>query len=319
MTPLKTLQTAPARTNDLFAQLAETGPGAVKTRERLFDALKAEIALSLRLQHDLLLPALKTYAGTKTVVAQTGERLAAMNALLRRLDAEPREGEDFLTGVAELKAALQAHIREEKDSVATQLQKLDEEELQTLADRFEAVRAEAEATARHEAEVERAQARREREREEARQAAADEAQREERRLAREAKAAAQAAERDAREAVEQTARAAAVPAEATRATTEAGLKAMGEATRSFAAVAERGSVYARAAQDASREWATWAQAHAQNQIGGFRALLQCRTPQDLIALQARMVQETVELMLDANSRISGIAAAARQQSAGRAG
>ncbi|HEX8569380.1 MAG TPA: phasin family protein [Caulobacteraceae bacterium] len=319
MTPLKTLQTSPARTNDLFAQLAETGPGAVKTRERLFEALKAEVALSVRLQHDLMLPALKKHAGTKTVAAQTGERLGAIKSLLGRLDGEARDGEDFLTGVAELKAALQAHMREEKGALATQLQKLDEEELQTLADRFEAVRAEAEATARHDAEVERAQARRQREREEARQAAVEEAAREERRLAREAKAAAEAVERDTREAVEQTARAAELPAEAARAGADAGLRAVGETTRSFAAAAERGSAYARAAQDASREWASWAQAHAKNQMGGLSALLQCRTPQDLIALQTRMMRENVELLLETGTRVSGIAASAGREPAGRAG
>jgi hypothetical protein len=200
MTPLKTLQTDSARADDLFSQLAETSPGAVKARERLFGELKEEITLLARLEHDHLLPVLKKHAGTKTVVAQTGGRLKELNALLRRLEGAPKEGDDFLVQVNELKAAFQEHLREEKSALLPKVQKaLSDEEVQAVAERVEIDRAEVEATARHEAEVQRAEARRLREKEAARVAAAEEAEREARRVAREERAAAQAAELKARE------------------------------------------------------------------------------------------------------------------------
>lgn len=334
MTSLKTIQTSPTRANELFAQLAETTSGSVKTRERLFEELKGEIELSVRLEHDHLLPVLKKHDGAKTIVAQTGERLRELNALLRRLDKAPKEGDDFLASVAELKAAFQAHLRDEKSELLPKVQKkLSDEEMQAVAERIEADRAAVDAAARHEAELQRAEARRQREREDARQAAAEATEREARRIVREERAAVQAAERDAREAVEQTARAIAAPLETAQATAGAGLRAAarathrsleqvtevvratGETTRSFAAIAQSGSMLAQAGQDTSREWTNWAQSRARNQVAGFAALMQCRTPQDLIGLQGRLARENVELLLQTGARVSGIATATGQNAA----
>ncbi|MBW3560724.1 MAG: phasin family protein [Proteobacteria bacterium] len=334
MTPLKTLQTSPTRANELFAQLAESTSGAVKTRERLFSQLKEEIELLARLEHDHLLPVLKKHPGTKTIVAQTGERLRELNALLRRLDQAPKEGDEFLTQVKELKAAFQLHLRNEKNVLLPKVQKaLSDEETQTVADRIEADRAQAEASAREEAEAQRADARRQRERQEAREAAAQAAEREAQRLEREERAAARAAERDAREAVEQTARAVAAPVEMAEASARASLRAAagvaqrsleqsaevvrttGETTRSFAAVAQSGAMLTQAAQGASREWMSWARTRTENRVAGFTALMQCRTPQDVIGLQGRLVREDAELLLDARARIFGIAAATAQDAA----
>ena len=334
MTPLKTLQTSPTHANELFAQLAETTPGAVKTRERLFDALKIEIELLARLEHDHLLPVLKKHAGTKTIVAQVGERLKALDALLQRLDKAPKDGDDFVGGVAELKTAFQAHLRDEKNVLLPKVQKaLSDEEVQSVAERIEADRAEVEAAASHEAEVQRAEARRKREQEQARLAAAEDAEREARRASRAERAAAKAAEDEARQAVEQTARAVAAPVEAVRASADAGLRAAagaaqrslervtevvrttGETTRSFAAVAQSGAVVAQAAQDASREWTSWVQTRTQNQIAGVTALMQCRTLQEVIGLQSRLVREDVELLLETGAKVSGLANSTAQNAA----
>ena len=53
MTLRTMMQAGPARANELFSKLAETSDGAVKTRERLFAELKAELELhaSLEEQH----------------------------------------------------------------------------------------------------------------------------------------------------------------------------------------------------------------------------------------------------------------------------
>ena len=39
------MQAGPAKANELFARLAETSDGAVKTREKLFTELKSELEL----------------------------------------------------------------------------------------------------------------------------------------------------------------------------------------------------------------------------------------------------------------------------------
>lgn len=363
MTPLKTLQTDSARADELFAKIAETTPGAIKTRERLFEELKEEIELLTRLEHDHLIPVLKKHAGTKTIVARTGQRFEELKALLSRLEEAPKEGDEFLAQVAELRTAFQQHLSDEKTALLPKVQKaFSEEEIETIAERIEMDRAEVAATSRHEAEVERAEARRQREQEAARQAAAEAAEREARRLAREERAqaaeqeaarqaaaeaaerevrrlareeraAAQAAEQEAREAAEQVARAAALPVDTAQAGAGAVLRAtaqgaqrsidqitqlfgaVGESTRSFAVVAQSGAVFTQAAQEASREWTQWAQTRAKNQVAGLGALMQCRSPQDLIALQGRLVREEMELLLETSARVTGLAADKTQDAA----
>ncbi len=334
MTPLKTLQTSPTRANELFAQLAATTPGAMKTRERLFSELKNEVELLARLEHDHLLPVLAKHAGTKTIVAQAGERLKELNALLRRLDQAPKDSDDFLVQVAELKTSFQQHLRDEKKALLPKVQKaLSDEEAQTVAERIAADRAGVEASAREEAEAQRAEARRRREQEEAREAAAEAAERETRRIEREERGAAKAAKREALEAVERTARAVTAPVDIARASAGASLRAAagaaqrsvdqsaeiirntGETTRSFAAVAQSGAMLAQVVQNTSLEWMNWAQTRAENRVAGLTALMHCRTPQDAIGLQGRLMREDAELLLDTRARISGFAASTAQDAA----
>ncbi|MDP8916162.1 MAG: phasin family protein, partial [Pseudomonadota bacterium] len=155
------------------------------------------------------------------------------------------------------------------------------------------------------------------------------AAREARRLEREERAAVQATEREAREAVEQTARAVAAPVEIAKASLRAAagaaqrsveqsaevVRTTGETTRSFAAVAQSGAMLTEAARGASREWMNWARTRTGNQVAGLAALMQCRTPQEAIGLQARLLREDVELLLDTGARISGIAASTAQDAA----
>ena len=49
------MQAGPARANELFAKLAGTSAGAVKTREKLFSELKAELELHTSLEEQHLL------------------------------------------------------------------------------------------------------------------------------------------------------------------------------------------------------------------------------------------------------------------------
>jgi CCR4-NOT transcriptional regulation complex NOT5 subunit len=263
--------------------------------------------------------------------------LRAIGILLRRLENTPKQEEAFLAGVAELKAIFQQHLRDEKGALLPKVQKaLGDEEIQKVAERVEADRAGAEATARREADVQRARARLERETEQARQAAAEAAQREARRLEREKRAneraaraaaeaaeATEAAEREARERLEQSARTAAVPVVTATAMGTAGaseamemLQSTAETARSHATAVPADLAFAQAAQDASREWMSWAQTRAQNQVAGLTALLQCRTLHDVIGLQGRLVREDMELFMATGARISGIAAASSPAAAG---
>ena len=64
------LQTSPAKANELFAKLLDTSDTAVKTREKLFSELKAELDLLAKLEEEHLFPILRKHRGTKGLVSE---------------------------------------------------------------------------------------------------------------------------------------------------------------------------------------------------------------------------------------------------------
>src|SRR6476619_7756913 len=72
----------PAKANDLFAKLSETSDGAVKTRERLFAELKAELEFHTSLEEQHLFPVLRRTPETKDLVAPT--RSATTRSCVRK-------------------------------------------------------------------------------------------------------------------------------------------------------------------------------------------------------------------------------------------
>src|SRR3954468_5533188 len=161
---LKTLmQAAPARANDLFARLAETSDGAVKTREKLFTELKAELELHTSLEEQHLFPVLRKNA-EKELVADAIRDNRELQARLDELQALPKGDESFLDKLKELQKAFRQHARDDKTEILPAVQRaLSEEEVQTVAEKIEAGRAEAEQAKQDEAEERRAKARQERE------------------------------------------------------------------------------------------------------------------------------------------------------------
>lgn len=178
MTIRQLIHDGPAKANELFAKLAETGDGAVKTRERLLAELQAELELLAGLEERHLLPVLRKHPGTKDLVADIRADNKQVRALLAELEGVPKQGETFPAKLAELRGVFQRHVRDEKRELLPAVAKaLSEEEKQALVERVEAGKAEAEAARREEAERQRAEAKRERERAEAEEAKRQEAER----------------------------------------------------------------------------------------------------------------------------------------------
>ncbi len=92
MTTIRQLiQTSPARANELFAKLAETSDGAVKTRERLFAELKAELEQHTSLEEQHLFPVLRRNPETRGLVADAVKDNKELRAKLAELDALPKD------------------------------------------------------------------------------------------------------------------------------------------------------------------------------------------------------------------------------------
>jgi hypothetical protein len=161
MTTIRQLiQTSPAKANELFAKLTETSGNAVKTREKLFADLKAELELQIKLEEQHLFPVLKKRKETKDLVSGALNDNKQTRKLLTELERTPKESEEFASKVAELRKAFQQHVRDErKELLPAVLKALDDEEAEAIVEKIEgAKRAEAEAAKRAEAEERRAAA-----------------------------------------------------------------------------------------------------------------------------------------------------------------
>ena len=142
MTINQLVQSSPANANELFAKLAATGNGAVKTRENLFSDLKAELELHSRLEEEHLFPVLKKHKETKELVRAAIEDNKQTRALLSELEEMPKEGEEFLPKLAELRKAFQKHVRDEKKELLPAVKTaLSNEEAQGITERVEADKA----------------------------------------------------------------------------------------------------------------------------------------------------------------------------------
>jgi len=153
------LQTSPAKANDLFAKLVDTSDSAVKTREKLFSDLGAELELLARLEEEHLFPVLRKHKETKALVSEVLADNKQMRTLLDELETTPKDSEEFATKVAELRKIHQKRVRDEKNELLPAILKaLSDDEAQAIVEKIEGERAEIEDEKRAEAEQRRAEA-----------------------------------------------------------------------------------------------------------------------------------------------------------------
>ena len=161
------LQTSPAKANELFAKLVDTSDTAIKTRERLFADLKAELDLLAKLEEEHLFPVLRKHKETKALVSEALGDNKQTRKLIAELERTPKESEEFASKVAELRKVFQQSVRDDKNELLPAvLEALSDEEAKDIVEKIEGEKAEIEESRRAEAEQRRAEARRERELEE---------------------------------------------------------------------------------------------------------------------------------------------------------
>lgn len=165
MTLRTLMQTGPAKANELFAKLSDTSDGAVKTREKLFAELKAELELHIGLEEQHLFPILRRQAETKQIVAEAIKDNKALRAKLDELEALPKNDEAFPQGLKELQKTFRQHARDDKRELLPAVQRaLSDDQVQSVAEKMEVGLAEAEQARHDEVEARRAKVRQERER-----------------------------------------------------------------------------------------------------------------------------------------------------------
>jgi len=164
MTLRTLMQAGPAKAIELFGRLSETSNGALKTRERLFAELKAELELHVELEEQHLFPVLRMNGETKELIAGAIKDNKELRAQLSELEALPKNDESFLGKLGELQKAFRQHARDDKRNLLPAVERaLSEEQVQTIVEKMEGTLAEVDQTQHERAEEKRAVARRERE------------------------------------------------------------------------------------------------------------------------------------------------------------
>lgn len=162
---LRTLmQAGPAKANELFAKLSETSDGALKTREKLFAELKAELEFHTSLEEQHLFPVLRRNAETKDLVADAIRHNKELRAKVAELDGMAKNDATFSERLADLQKVFRQHARDDRKELLPAVQRaLSDEQVQGVTDKMEAGIAEAEQAKQDEAEERRAKTRQDRE------------------------------------------------------------------------------------------------------------------------------------------------------------
>jgi phasin family protein len=80
-----------------------------------------------------------------------------------------------------------------------------------------------------------------------------------------------------------------------------------QSSRNLNVILETSTALAAGMQSVSREWMSFAQKRAEQNLDKLDTLLQCRTPHELIAAQTDIVRDNLEDLLESSRRISEMA------------
>ncbi|HYG86580.1 MAG TPA: hemerythrin domain-containing protein [Azospirillum sp.] len=325
MTTAELAQSSPARVNELFAKLADTGNGALKTRETLFTALKEELDLHAKLEQRDLFPALRNHKETRGLIPDAMDDSRRVRALLAELDRTAKDDEGFPKRLAELKTVFQRHIRDERKELLPALKKaIGDDEAGPTARKRESGKAKVEDARRRKATERRAAQRRERETAKRLEAGP----KAEARRVREAGA---TLARSATDAVDGGLRAAGSGVRATRhagemagrlaqrssasmaGTMRGALGAMPPAIDTLQVLAALPHVTVGVMNEAARIWMEWADRTRQSASRRAEALTRCSSPREFTQAQGRFLQDAVDAWSEAGSRMALISTRAAGQ------
>jgi hypothetical protein len=303
-------QTPPDKANELFTQLLETGNEAVDVREQLLATLGLELELLANLQEQHLFPVLEQNPGTADLVRGARDDHQQTRALMNELGVTPKDSDEFLTKVAELRKVFQQHIRNDKNELLpVVLKALSDEEVEAVVEKVEEEVAET-----RQAAGEPRRIRRVRKQAEALSSdpggallAAVEARPESLR----------AAEQPVQEAVADS-----VPAASDSGRNSSKrIDPQGQATQAplnhvpnyLNVIAQSNRVLARGTGAITLEWFGLRQERMLKNLEGITDLLSCRTMPDLVSLQSALVRGNVERLLENSQRLVQLTAQVAQE------
>lgn len=291
------MRAGPARVNDLFAKLAETSDGAVKTRDSLFAELKTELEQVAETEERHLLPLLAGNKETKDLVQGVTEGNKALREGLRALEAMPKNDPAFLRAVGDLRKGFQRHVRDGKSELLPAVQKvLSDAEAQQAADAILASAEKAEQAKQEAAEAARQEAR------DAREAARQEAA---------AQEAAEAARKESARAVRAASRQVAEGlsdgirrgTESLQEGTARYMDGARDAAGSIRTMAVFSTATGRAMAAVQAAWSERLTASLSEAARASRRLMGCTSPGQIVEVQRELMETTLRGWVGCNERV----------------
>jgi hypothetical protein len=325
MTLRQTIQAAPTNVNELIGKLANTSNQAVKAREGLFGELKSELSLYVDVEEQHLVPLLRKHAETKALASDAAKGNKELRAQLSALEAMPKDTDEFLGKVVELKKAFQQHVTDERNELLPAVLKaLSDEEATQTAEKMEAAVAEAEEAKRTEKRAEAAKAKQ-------KAAEAQRAEEDERAAGRAAKS----AERATREATEKAAntvqQTASVVQDGAREVTQRMVDATTKAVSStrdavriyressenvledLRAISASSTVTSKVGSEFGSAWTEWVRKAAALNVSASRKMMQCKSLTEVAQAQREYVEASMRTLMEGRSAVLQIAQQASKQ------
>ena len=303
------IQTSPMKAMELFTKLLATSDNAIKTRERLFGQLKDELELAAKLEEQHLFPVLRKHKETKELVQEALSDNKQTRKLLAQLERTPKDDEEFLSKVMELKKSFQQHVRDEKkELLPAVLKALSDEEAEAVLANIEDEKAAIEGAKRAEAEERRAEARQDAEQVESVQRAADG-------MASTVTAMAEGARRTASTTQETLRAGLGTASEIAQRSTDHVVElfsfsgkrtqdAAAQAAEGLQAVAQSSTALVRGFQEVSRACLAMTQNRLQMNVEALTAISRCRSLPEFLAAQTALVRGNIELTLENSQRLT---------------
>lgn len=112
------------KVSQLFEQLMETSNQAVKTREKLFGQLKAELEVHTEAEESIFYPALKDPEETHEITLEAIEEHHVVDQLLGELDESPKDSDEWIAKLTVLKENVEHHVEEEEEEMFPKARKV---------------------------------------------------------------------------------------------------------------------------------------------------------------------------------------------------
>jgi pyruvate/2-oxoglutarate dehydrogenase complex dihydrolipoamide acyltransferase (E2) component len=325
MTLRQTIQAAPANVNELIGKLANTSNQAVKTREGLFGELKSELALYVDVEEQHLLPLLRKHPETKALASDAAKGNKELRAQLSALETMPKDTDEFLAKVVELKKSLQQYVTNERNELLPAVLKmLSDEEASETAKKMETAVADAEEAKRTEKRAEAAKAKHE-------AAEAQQAKEDEQAAGRAAKSAERATRQATKEAADTFQKASNTVQDGARQVTQRMVETTTKAVSStrdalkiyrdssenlledLRAITTSSAVSSKAGSEFGSAWREWVRNAATVNMNASRKMMQCKTFADVAATQREYVETSMRTWMESRSAVLQIAQRASKQ------